>query len=194
MHPSVCGLRPEYPELLYKIPFGDVNNQGYLTFVMVDSLQPTLRWEAFPRPNDRGKDNRRLVDCVHNVTYDLKIWQVNDLFDLVEIKLVYNRQRLVTPSHKIEHRLIPLTKYFWTIRARFEIDGHTRVTPWGLSEKPWKSGPSPCKLDFIPYPNYYRFTTPFEVEQEGDARWNRFTGSPTNLAPADFRVIHLFFP
>jgi len=29
-----------------------------------------------------------------------------------------------------ETPLVPAAKYFWTVRARFLLDGITRVTPW----------------------------------------------------------------
>lgn len=152
LHPPVCGLRPEYPEALYSF-WG-----ARVVFAEVDSLQPTLRWESFPRPQDQEADKEGLLGRIANVTYDLRIWR-NDC----PAEVAYSRQGLPTASHTIEDPLEPSAKYFWSIRARFELEGHPRVAEWGLSELPWPPGPSPCKLASmgrIPDPNYYRFKTP----------------------------------
>ena len=122
-HIPVTGLRPEYP------------NVGP-AYVKVDSLKPTFRWEPFPRPQDYEADKERVLKRIRegvlkrirNVAYDLKIWRAEDEFP---IELIYARQGLPDPSHSIEEPLEPSTKYFWTIRARFELDGHSRVIAWG---------------------------------------------------------------
>ena len=151
MRLSVCGLRPEYPEVLYSLTGTQV------AFVWVDSLQPTLRWESFPRPQDREADKEGILNRIGTVGYDLRIWRAENDYPA---EMVYSRQGLPNASHTIEDPLEPSAKYFWTIRARFEIEGHPRVAEWGLSEHPWPLGPSPCKLGRIPIPNYYRFKTP----------------------------------
>ena len=39
--------------------------------------------------------------------------------------------KCVPPAfHKLETPLSPAARYFWTVRARFKLDGVTRVTPW----------------------------------------------------------------
>ena len=54
---AIYGLAPCYPG------WGDT----------VDSLQPTLRWETFPRPADFAADTTGVMSRVRNVTYDLRI-------------------------------------------------------------------------------------------------------------------------
>jgi len=54
---AVVGLHPEYPPLEKK------TFAIYPNFVGVDSLQPTFRWQPFPRPEDH------LAAKVQNVTY-----------------------------------------------------------------------------------------------------------------------------
>jgi hypothetical protein len=44
---------------------------------------------------------------------------------------VYRRDGLLRPEHVLEEALAPNARYFWTVRARFELDGATRVTGWG---------------------------------------------------------------
>lgn len=136
----VSGLRPEYPEV-------------HWSFVEVDSLQPTLRWESFPRPQDREANREGLLSRIRNVTYDLKIWRVENDYP---VELIYTRQGLPEPSHRIEAPLAPCTKYFWTIRARFTLDGHTRVTEWGVMGDTDLTR----RLPRVPNPFSYRFKTP----------------------------------
>jgi hypothetical protein len=124
---SVLGLKPEYPENriggLYR---SDTNE---IVFVEVDSLQPTLRWESFPRPQDLKED--KALSSIKNVTYDLKIWRSDDGYPAA---VMCSKQGLREPHYKLEEPLEPCSKYFWTIRARFEIDGKMRVTEWGISQ------------------------------------------------------------
>jgi hypothetical protein len=116
------GLKPEYPKMQYS--FGGAR----IAISEVNSLQPTFRWESFPRPQDIKNDKDGLIAQIHNVTYDLKIWRVEDYNSG---KIAYRREGLPEPLHKIEEPLEPSTRYSWTIRARFEVDGHIRVTEWG---------------------------------------------------------------
>lgn len=140
-HVSVFGLRPEYPEV------------HHLAFVEVDSLQPMLRWESFPRPQDHEADNEGLMNRIRVVTYELKIWRAENDYPG---ELVYTRQGLPEPSHKIDDSLQRCTKYFWTIRARFTLEGHSRVTEWGLATTSYISP----RVAYVPIPFYYRFRTP----------------------------------
>ncbi len=55
---AVVGLRPEYPKNL--ISSSLITASPEIKFVRVESLQPTLRWEAFPRQQDREADNEGL--------------------------------------------------------------------------------------------------------------------------------------
>jgi hypothetical protein len=145
-----CMLSPVYPQW----EFGYFKGQP--KYVLVDSLQPTFEWESFPRDIDIiGGSNR-----ISNVTYDLKIWNVEDDFP---VELIYRRQGLSQSSHKIEEPLMPSSKYFWTVRARFELDNQPRATKCGYSQLPFSSRRGlrvdPCDLNYIPTPNYYRFMT-----------------------------------
>ncbi len=63
----VYGLRPEYPEPRYQAFSSE------LAFVEVDSLRPVLRWEAFPRAQDRQVDTEGRLSRIRNVTYDLRV-------------------------------------------------------------------------------------------------------------------------
>jgi hypothetical protein len=77
-----------------------------------DSLQPTLKWEAFPGTN---------------VTYELKIWRSGRLGPE---GLVYSRANIEQYSHKLEVTLEPSTLYYWSVRAHFSENGRDRITDW----------------------------------------------------------------
>ncbi len=149
---TVCGLHPKHPECRYS------SWRKRPRYVEVDSFQPTLQWESFPRPEGLPADEIGLLSRISDVGYDLKIWRVKNDFP---VELVYTRQRLLDSSHKIEHPLEPSTRYFWTVRARFKLDGQSRVTKWSYSRMPWlPQGLDPCTLDHIPVLNHLRFITP----------------------------------
>ena len=120
------GLQPKYPELSY-------NFEGDLKYVEVDSLQPELQWETFPRPEDRQSDDTGVLSRITDATYDLKIWKADE--NGFPVELVYTRKELPCPSHRIETPLPPSTKYLWSIRLRFKMDGHSRVSHWALSRE-----------------------------------------------------------
>lgn len=144
---SVYGLRPEYPKPRLK--------RGGLSadFVGVDSLRPTLRWKPFPDSDDRKADREGMLSRVRNVTYELKILRAERDHPA---QVVYARSGLPEPSHRLETPLEPSARYFWTVRARFELDGVTRVTPWGRIR-----GAGSTDL-VVPSRFYYGLKTPSE--------------------------------
>jgi hypothetical protein len=145
------GLQPLYPKQ-QKAPFSDK-----LAFVKVDSLQPELSWEAFPRPADKKLDTaKESISSIKNVTYDLRIWMVKDEYPGEK---VYERKGLPLPSHRLETPLSPDTAYFWTVRARYTLTGQTRVTRWSFYNKPAVYGACTF-IPLIPEPLYFRFKTP----------------------------------
>ncbi len=124
----------------------------------VDSLQPTFRWEAFPRPEDLKVDKAGWLALARNPTYELRIWRATDYSPVewwgnaVPTELVYARSGLTEPVHTVETPLAPDTLYLWTIRARFELNGEPRVTEWG--------GHPILRSAVVPPPGYYMFKTP----------------------------------
>jgi hypothetical protein len=115
----------------------------------VESLTPLLRWEAFPRARDRaarGADMGRVT----NVSYDLVIAGKHDQ---LPAQVIYRRERLPVAEHRVEQALEAGSRYFWSVRARFELDGATYLTDW--------AGVMPGR-GHIAVPNRlsYRFATP----------------------------------
>ena len=98
-----------------------------IQFVQVDSLKPTLQWKSFPTAEDIKADKTDELSRITEVTYDLKIWRAEDPSNKV---IIYSRTQLENSSHKIESPLIPLTRYFWSVRVRFKLDGRDINTNW----------------------------------------------------------------
>ena len=146
--PPVYGLRPEYPR-------PELEGHGFsgplrAAFVEVDSVQPTLAWESFPDEDELIGEAEELLG---RVSYDLKIYRAEHDYPA---KVIYARSGLPWPSHRVETPLEPSAEYFWTVRARFELGGVTRVTPWGRIR-----GPDSTDL-VVPSPFYYGLKTPAE--------------------------------
>jgi hypothetical protein len=178
--PPISGFRPVYPPLtasvsmsLSKAQRGDV-----LNWPMVDSLQPTLRWQPFPGEHDYPVATFRIgpvgevkpfvpVDTaiVRDITYDLRIW---DVLDEKPVGLAYEVERLPDPSHKLTRPLKPDTEYYWSVRARFVLNGQQRVSDWSLSQLPCEGlfktdvcgREKALATGQIPLVSYYRFKTP----------------------------------
>jgi hypothetical protein len=71
---GVCGIRPADPLLKTR---GSPATPGQAEIVSdtVDSLQPTLRWEAFAFPPMRAAASPPTADSVDAVRYDLRVWK-----------------------------------------------------------------------------------------------------------------------
>jgi hypothetical protein len=64
---------------------------------------------------------------VSNVRYDLIVAKEENM---APGELVYRKDGLASPNHTIAVALQSGKRYFWTVRARFDLDGRTRVTEW----------------------------------------------------------------
>lgn len=147
-----CWLRPVYPS-----PGPEV-----------DSRQPLLRWESFPRALDRERVKPAVLEGIRDVTYDLKIW---DMDDGVPVRLVYERYGLAEPSHRVETALAAGREYAWSFRARFVLGGLPMATRWASKNfsGSWEFGPrdesgghslTVCQSDQIMPWLYYHLVTP----------------------------------
>lgn len=168
--PSISGFRPVYPPLTATFFTSPSNMYDKLNWPKVDSLQPTLRWKPFPGehelpfPFGDGQVKPFITmdhASVSDVRYDLKIWTV---LERSPEELAYDIEGLTEPIYKLERPLKSNTKYYWSVRARFNLDGQPRVSEWSLSQTPCM-GPG-CAQNAariagrIPQLNYYRFKTP----------------------------------
>lgn len=119
-------------------------------FVEVDSLQPTLKWEPFQRQEDGDADQEKFLSRIEDVTYELRIRKT---ITANSGELVYARERLKLPYHKLEEPLEPSTQYLWSVRSHFVLDGHPRTIEWGLAGFLLRG-------EVVPNPSCFRFSTP----------------------------------
>lgn len=117
------GLKPITPEYQESFSFVGRYDESTRLAVAVDSLQPLLRWQAFPRPEYLPSDPGKMIAKISNVTYDLKVTDP-------AAGLIYERFGLTVPYHRLETSLQPGTIYTWAVRAQFDLDGHPKVTRW----------------------------------------------------------------
>lgn len=124
-------------------------NDPYYWVEELGGLQPTLRWESFPREYDLiGGDGQ--PHKITNVRYELRVMTpapIRKVFgDMISVPIeqIYHVRDIPQPYYKIENSLNPCSTYIWTVRARFEIDGRDRVTEWagtyaeyGTYRRPW---------------------------------------------------------
>ncbi len=177
-----CGLAWRLPPReYYPTIFGDLDRTNWNRFPVIATRTPTLEWEPFPRTIDQHTRYAPLLSTVSNIRYDLRIWKV---VSDTPPQLVYERRALTVPTHTLDQPLESGTRYFWSIRARFDVNGKIRATRWGCYRTPMidvtgthikppvspatlvgvivaaGAHRDPCTLDFIPTTHYYRFETP----------------------------------
>ena len=125
---AAFGLAPLEPRVRGSIS-GEAEIRRRIEWPAVAGLRPMLRWQAFPRERDFAAAPGDMAR-VRNVTYDLAITRERHL---APEKEVYRRERLPRPEHRLEAPLDPAAYYFWSVRARFELDGRERVTEWSTT-------------------------------------------------------------
>ncbi len=122
---AAFGLAPISPETRGQLS-GDVLFGDMFEWVTVDGLHPALSWQAFPRESDLAR-TPELAGRISKVRYDLLIAREHNL---APAGIVYRRDGLPGTTHAVQGGLQPGARYFWTVRARFELDGRDRVTEW----------------------------------------------------------------
>jgi hypothetical protein len=93
----------------------------------VESVQPELRWEGFPRAADQVAAPQDMAR-VRDVSYDIVIAEA---LGAHVGAVVYRRERIAQNAHRLESPLLARRNYYWSVRARFTLDGNEHVTEWG---------------------------------------------------------------
>lgn len=142
---------------------------GHLERYPLSELQPTFRWEPWPRGFDivPGNGPRQ----ARQVRYDLRIFGATGILyeprGLVEPVhwldatgiIIYERRGLVEAVHRLEQPLEPCRTYRWTVRARFVLNGAPRATEWTgaydtmsgqVAPWWWRRGSGVPALAFVP--------------------------------------------
>ena len=140
--PSIVGLHPDEPPVTRK------GMSLQTDFVEVDTLKPTFRWHPLTIGADPPVDQETLR--IDNITYEIRIWRT---VSSDAGKLVYQRRRLTTTEHHLEQALNYGTRYYWSVRAHFDIDGKKRTSEWTLAGYLLRS-------DSVPNDSCLRFKTP----------------------------------
>ena len=125
-------------------PFADApkNRTGFggLQFTEVTTLSPRFEWEPFPRSFDLREPDAK-DEQFTDVVYDLEVYagRLNEggtpplMHPPVEPNLrqpVYRRFGLQESQHQMDGELSYCGWYFWTVRARFRLNGAPRITEW----------------------------------------------------------------
>ena len=132
-------LKPVEPPAtvrLIPLPFPVSPAVGFQT---VSSLQPTFNWEPYTLFTPSTEEQGSQPIPISNVTYALRVFQKAEGCPVTwgygqktegPGFLVYHREGLAQPFHKLEKPLEPNVEYFWTVRARFVLEDQIRVTEW----------------------------------------------------------------
>jgi hypothetical protein len=133
-----------------------VQGWGGMHFVDIDNLTPTLRWQAFPRPFDPNDD------AYSDISYEVRIYtgEVRMLGVAEPATLLHRAAALVEPHYSVTTVLQPCSRYFWTVRAHFSLNGVPRVTAWGGAYETAGGEVSPS------YRFYYPFRTPAAASED----------------------------
>lgn len=148
---------------------GSVGIWGNLVAARVENLQPTLKWEALPRPALAAPDagaakpvyEVRIFRAFEARFAGIRLWQ-----PLSEPEIAVGE--LTAAEFRPAEPLYPCETYFWTVRARFESAGYPKVTEWSgayhattPSFEPWTERRSAIPLGSrTPAVLYFPFETP----------------------------------
>ncbi len=113
-------LRAIEPPIRNQLYRGPRRNYGSLERYPLTDLQPSFRWEAWPRGFDILPGNGS--GQAQQVRYDLRIFG--------ESEIVYERRGIVGAEHRLEQPLELCRTYRWTVRARFILNDAPRATEW----------------------------------------------------------------
>ena len=148
----IVGLYPDNPPVSRKVLSLQTD------FVEVDTLKPTFRWHPLTIGTDLPEDQESAR--IDNITYEIRIWRTVSS----EVgKLVYRRRQLTTAEHQLEQALNYGTRYYWSVRAHFDIDGKNRMTEWTMAGYLLRG-------DSVPNDSCLRFKTPERTTTPSNVR------------------------
>lgn len=148
--PPTCGLLPRRPGQVFL-----ASTLLHGATPKVESLSPTLQWEAFPRRVDLDHDAGRLFQRITEIRYDLRIWKSIGggpgelVYERLGSRLEPRADPALAPQapgedprppsttfveHRLECILAPATEYLWSVRARFRLDGQERASRWSMNQ------------------------------------------------------------
>lgn len=97
-----------------------LNESGCMP-MRVQTRTPTFSWQ--PVPETRNGEMLPIPEAV--LRYDVRIFDDG-------LREVHRANDLDSPDYILRNPLEAKAVYYWTVRARFELDGQTRVTDWAM--------------------------------------------------------------
>lgn len=97
----------------------------------IDTLQPTLAWNAFRFP-DQTADGAKGMTRATTLGYEVCIWRQHQPDQGSPRGCIYRHRGGPETSHRVEAPLLPETRYFWSVRMRFKVDNDEFLTGWNL--------------------------------------------------------------
>lgn len=140
---------------IQRFSLSGVRLRSFNQAIQVDSLRPTLRWQPFSKAGGLATERALPWDRLSNVRYQLRLYRAREVItrsgDNVWApgELVFSRNGLAVARQELQTPLVACAKYFWTVRARFDFDGESRVTEWAMVSPPLQ----PKTLRFKTDPN-----------------------------------------
>jgi hypothetical protein len=110
-------------------PGKSITSPFFIPTPTVDTLQPTLVWNAFRAPDetaDAAKGMARSTILGHEVC----IWRHYESEQGSTRGCIYRHRGGPETSHTVEAPLLPGTRYFWSVRVRFKVDNDEYLTGW----------------------------------------------------------------
>jgi hypothetical protein len=169
-------LRPIQPPLITTVRQANVFSisrppksrtaSNFVEFADVTTLSPRFEWEPFPRSFDFQAPNAGGA-TITDVVYDLQVHEGRSEHKGPMSLLprpVYARFGLRESQHQMEEELSYCSWYFWTVRARFRLNGAPRVTEWAgayYTAEDWMfPGAVRRRGNPASHSHYYPFRTP----------------------------------
>jgi hypothetical protein len=97
----------------------------------IDTLQPTLVWNAFTIP-DETADAAGGMTRATTLGYEVCIWRQQQVERKSPAGCIYRNRGGPETSHTVEAPMLPGTHYFWSVRMRFKVDNDEFLTGWNL--------------------------------------------------------------
>jgi hypothetical protein len=152
----------------------------------VDSTTPALSWEKLPR-SIAGEYFSGIAPRARNLVYDVRIFNAGVIHRqvpmggtvpvIIPANLIRIYRDLPAATVQVTQALPPCAHYFWTVRARFELDGRQRSTEWSFHamdlDPSWDRRSSRPFFVLLPiHAAYYPFKTgALEGERCGEPRF-----------------------
>lgn len=95
----------------------------------IDTLQPTLAWNAFRFP-DETADAAKGMTRAATLGYDVCVWREQQAKQRSPRGCIYRHRGGPETSHTVEAPLLSGTHYFWSVRTRFKVDNDQYLTGW----------------------------------------------------------------